>query len=115
MQNLYWIVAIVGGALAIWWIWRSIIKEQTKLYQSESFKKSTYYKTEIQRGTLRLGIIFFASFMVAGLLILWGYIILCRKGSPTATNGLLILAISLMVMGSIGLIVQISKYWGLRR
>ncbi|MGQ9706920.1 MAG: hypothetical protein ACUVWP_08000 [bacterium] len=109
MENLYWIVAVIGGVLAIWWVWNSIQKEQIRLLKSEYARSSDMFREEVMRSTVRLGFIFFSSFFIAGLIVLWGYIILYRKGSPSATEGLLILSITLIGFGFFGLAYQIIR------
>lgn len=110
MENLYWVIAIIGGIIAIWWVWNGIQKEQIRLLKSEYARSSDMFREEVMRSTIRLGFIFFLSFLIAGLIVLWGYILLYRKGSPSATDGLLILSLSIIGFGLFGFIYQLIKF-----
>jgi len=110
MENLYWIVAIIGGIIAIWWIWNNIQKEQVRLLKSHYARSSDMFREEVLRSTIRLGFIFFTSFLIAGLIVLWGYIVLYRKGSPSATGGFLILSLTMIGFGLFGFIYQLIRF-----
>jgi len=109
MNYLFWVMVIIGSLFGIWWIWRSIQKEQHRLLSKEYIRQDRELRAQIRRSTELYGYIFSISFFITGASTLVFYFIVSARGSRTSTTWMFVIAIMLLIIGGIGIFAMILR------
>jgi drug/metabolite transporter superfamily protein YnfA len=109
MNYLYWLLAILGACGGIWWVWRSVQKEQRRLLSMESIRRDRELRAQVRRSTELYGYLFSLSFFITGLCALVFYFVVIARGSRTSSTWILVFAIMLLAVGGFGTISMIIR------
>jgi len=109
VEYLFWFMVLLGALAGIWWIWHSVQKEQHRLLSSVHIRKDRELRAQVRRSTEIFGYLFSSSFFITGLATLIFYFLVEARGSRTSSTWILVIAITLLIIGGLGISTMIVR------